>query len=142
MQFFQRFSAGLHGDIAGNADPALARKLEAEAAKLKASFNSDFWMPERECFALAIDGDGRQVDSITSNIGHLLWSGIVDDDKAPSVVRHLMGDHLFSGWGVRTMATPREATTPSGITSARYGRTTTRSSRWASFAMATTRRRR
>jgi glycogen debranching enzyme len=85
-------------------DPALATRLEGEAAALRARFNRDFWMPERECFALALDGNGRQVDSITSNIGHLLWSGIVDDDKAPHVVRHLMGDALFSGWGVRTMA--------------------------------------
>ena len=52
-------------------------------------------MPDRECFALAIDGSGRQVDSITSNIGHLLWSGIVDDDKAPKVVEHLMGTRSF-----------------------------------------------
>ena len=44
------------------------------------------------CFALALDGDKRQVDSLTSNIGHLLWSGIVDDDKAEAVVRHLLGD--------------------------------------------------
>jgi glycogen debranching enzyme len=85
-------------------DPAFADKLEREAASLKARFNRDFWVPERECFALAIDGDLRQVDSITSNIGHLLWSGIVDDDKAPYVVKHLMGDRLFSGWGIRTMA--------------------------------------
>jgi glycogen debranching enzyme len=85
-------------------DPAFASRLEKEAADLKARFNRDFWMPERECYALAIDGDGRQVDSITSNIGHLLWSGIVDDDKAPLVVRHLMGDRLFTGWGIRTMA--------------------------------------
>jgi glycogen debranching enzyme len=85
-------------------DPTLAARLEREAADLKARFNRDFWMPDRQCFALAIDGDGRQVDSITSNIGHLLWSGIVDEDKAPHVVRHLMGEGLFSGWGVRTMA--------------------------------------
>ena len=85
-------------------DSALAERLEDRAAELKTRFNREFWMPERECFALALDGDGRQVDSITSNIGHLLWSGIVDDDKAPHVVRHLMGDRLFSGWGVRTMA--------------------------------------
>jgi hypothetical protein len=44
------------------------------------------------------------VDSLTSNIGHLLWSGIVDDDKADAVAAHLMGPRLFSGWGVRTMA--------------------------------------
>ena len=55
-------------------------------------------------FALALDGSKRKVDSLTSNIGHLLWSGIVDNDKAPKIVEHLMGPELFSGWGVRTMA--------------------------------------
>ena len=85
-------------------DAALAARLEERAGNLKERFNRDFWMLERECFALAIDGEGRQVDSITSNIGHLLWSGIVDTDKAPQVVQHLMSDRLFSGWGVRTMA--------------------------------------
>ncbi|HXX68062.1 MAG TPA: amylo-alpha-1,6-glucosidase, partial [Polyangiaceae bacterium] len=78
-------------------DLALSDRLEREAAELKSRFNRDFWLPDRACFALAIDGDGRQVDSITSNIGHLLWSGIVDEDKAPAVVRHLMDAELFSG---------------------------------------------
>jgi len=85
-------------------DPALAEQLEKEAAELKRRFNQDYWLEDREFFALAIDGDGRKVDSLTSNIGHLLWSGIVEDDKAEAVVRHLMGEKLFSGWGVRTMA--------------------------------------
>ncbi len=85
-------------------DPALADRLEKEAAELKRRFNQDFWLKDREFFALAIDGDGRKVDSLTSNIGHLLWSGIVDEDKVEAVVRHLMGPRLYSGWGVRTMA--------------------------------------
>ncbi|HEX6555475.1 MAG TPA: glycogen debranching N-terminal domain-containing protein [Ktedonobacteraceae bacterium] len=85
-------------------DPAFAEQLEREAAELKRRFNQDYWLEDREFFALAIDGDGRKVDSLTSNIGHLLWSGIVEDDKAEAVVRHLMGEKLFSGWGVRTMA--------------------------------------
>ena len=85
-------------------DPALAGRLEKEAAELKQKFNRDFWLKDREFFALAIDGDGRKVDSLTSNIGHLLWSGIVDKDKAEAVVHHLMGPRLYSGWGVRTMA--------------------------------------
>ena len=55
-------------------------------------------------FAVALDADGRQVDTLTSNIGHLLWSGIVDRSKAKSVARLLMGSRLFSGWGIRTMA--------------------------------------
>jgi glycogen debranching enzyme len=85
-------------------DPELADRLEKEAAELKRRFNQDFWLEDREFFALAIDGDGRKVDSLTSNIGHLLWSGIVNEDKAEAVVRHLMGPKLYSGWGVRTMA--------------------------------------
>ena len=85
-------------------DPELADRLEKEAAELKHRFNRDFWLEDREFFALAIDGDGRKVDALTSNIGHLLWSGIVEEDKAEAVVRHLMGPHLYSGWGVRTMA--------------------------------------
>ena len=85
-------------------DPKLAERLEREAAELKDRFNRDFWIPERRFFALALDGDKRKVDSLTSNNGHLLWSGIVDDDKAEAVIGHLMGDRMFSGWGVRTMA--------------------------------------
>ena len=85
-------------------DEKLADSLERDAADLKQRFNRDFWLADREFFALAIDGDGRKVDSLTSNIGHLLWSGIADDDKAKACVRHLMGNRLFSGWGVRTMA--------------------------------------
>ncbi|HLH63215.1 MAG TPA: glycogen debranching N-terminal domain-containing protein [Ktedonobacteraceae bacterium] len=85
-------------------DLALAERLEKEAAELKHRFNQDFWLADRQFFALAIDGDGRKVDSLTSNIGHLLWSGIVDQDKADAIVNHLMGPRLYSGWGVRTMA--------------------------------------
>src|SRR5436305_447756 len=85
-------------------DPDLANRLEQSAADLKARFNRDYWMDDRGCFALAIDGDGRLVDSITSNIGHLLWSGIADGDKAARCVELLMGNSLWSGWGVRTMA--------------------------------------
>jgi glycogen debranching enzyme len=85
-------------------DAALAERLEAEAAELKRRFHEDFWLGDREYFALALDGDKRRVDALTSNIGHLLWSGIVDEDKAKAVVGHLLGERLFSGWGVRTMA--------------------------------------
>jgi len=55
-------------------DPELANRLESQAAELKRRFNQDFWLEDRECFALAIDGDGRKVDALTSNIGHLLWN--------------------------------------------------------------------
>jgi glycogen debranching enzyme len=85
-------------------DPVLADKLLAQAAELKRRFNRDFWMPNRDYFAVCLDGQKRQVDSITSNPGHCLWSGIIDDDKVDAVAQHLMGPKLFSGWGIRTMA--------------------------------------
>jgi glycogen debranching enzyme len=85
-------------------DAAFADRLEKEAADLKRRFNRDFWVEDGEYFAVAIDTDGRQVDSLTSNNGHLLWSGIVDKSKARAVARHLMSPQLFSGWGIRTMA--------------------------------------
>jgi glycogen debranching enzyme len=85
-------------------DPAFADELEKQAADLKRRFNRDYWVGDDEYFALALDTEGKQVDTLTSNIGHLLWSGIVDKSKAKAVARHLMGPRLFSGWGVRTLA--------------------------------------
>jgi len=93
---------------------AWAKELEGEAAELKQRFNKDFWIPERGFFALALDGQKRKVDALTSNIGHLLWSGIAEDDKASSCVKHLMSDALFSGWGVRTMASSENSYNPIG----------------------------
>ena len=85
-------------------DDAFADRLEREAASLKRRFNRDFWVKDGQYFAVALDNDGRQVDSLTSNNGHLLWSGIVDKSKAGAVAGHLLGRRLFSGWGVRTLA--------------------------------------
>src|SRR4029453_5148447 len=85
-------------------DPAYAETLEREAAALKRRFNKDFWVEDGQFFAIALDEDGSKVDSLTSNIGHLLWSGIVEKPKVRPLVRDLMGPKLFSGWGVRTLA--------------------------------------
>jgi glycogen debranching enzyme len=85
-------------------DPAFAEELEKQAADLKRRFNRDYWVEDGEYFALAIDTEGKQVDALSSNNGHLLWSGIVDKSKAKAVARQLMGPRLWSGWGVRTLA--------------------------------------
>jgi glycogen debranching enzyme len=85
-------------------DPDFADRLQKEAADLKRRFNRDFWVDDGEYFALALDPDGKQVDALASNTGHLLWSGIVDKSKAKAVAQNLLGPRLFSGWGVRTLA--------------------------------------
>ncbi len=74
------------------------------AEQLKRRFNDSFWLADRGYYALALDRDKRPVDALASNMGHCLWTGIVDDDKARSVARHLMGEDLYSGFGVRTLA--------------------------------------
>ncbi|MCP9484616.1 MAG: hypothetical protein MSC30_02040 [Gaiellaceae bacterium MAG52_C11] len=87
-------------------DPTLATRLEAEAALLRERFDAAFWCERggEHTYALALDGEKRPVNSLTSNIGHLLWSGIVLDERVDTIVAQLAGDSLWSGWGVRTMA--------------------------------------
>jgi glycogen debranching enzyme len=95
-------------------DDGYADELDKQAADLKRRFNRDFWIADRQYYAVALDTDGSQVDSLTSNIGHLLWSGIVDKSKAKAVVRHLMGPRLWSGWGIRTLAEGEHRFNPIG----------------------------
>jgi glycogen debranching enzyme len=87
-------------------DRELAERLEAEAEELRRRFDEAFWVDKRGgYYALALDGDKQPVDSLCSNIGHLLWSGIVPIERADAVADHLLGEPLWSGWGVRTMST-------------------------------------
>ena len=87
-------------------DRDLAARLDTEAEELRKRFDDAFWVEERGGFyALALDGDKQKVDSLCSNIGHLLWSGIVPPNRVDAIVDQLMGDELWSGWGVRTMST-------------------------------------
>jgi glycogen debranching enzyme len=80
-------------------------RFRSKAAQLKANFNRDFWLEEKGWFAVGLDADKRPIDSLTSNIGHCLWTGIVDEDKAHRVAQALVSPAMFSGWGVRTLST-------------------------------------
>ena len=83
----------------------LAERLDREAEELRRRFDEAFWTEERGgYYVLALDAEKRQVNSLCSNIGHLLWSGIVPPNRVDSVVDRLMGPDLWSGWGVRTMS--------------------------------------
>ena len=83
----------------------LADRLEREAAELRRRFDEAFWCEARGgYYALALDAGKERVDSLTSNIGHLLWSGIVPPRRVDAIVDQLMGEELWSGWGVRTMS--------------------------------------
>jgi glycogen debranching enzyme len=84
-------------------DSAVAQRYHDLASSLKVRFNEDFWLPEQGWFAVGLDGAKKPIDSLASNMGHCLWTGIVDEDKAALVAERLMSPEMFSGWGVRTL---------------------------------------
>jgi glycogen debranching enzyme len=86
-------------------DDVLGKRLRDEARGLFDRFNEDYWIEERGgYYAEALDRDHRRVDSVTSNMGHLLWSGIVPEERAAAVVDQLFSLRMFSGWGLRTLS--------------------------------------
>jgi glycogen debranching enzyme len=93
-------------------DEETAERWSDRARELKRAFNERFWLPDRGWYALGLDRDKNPVDACASNMGHCLWSGIVDDDKAPAVVERLLSPEMFTGWGVRTLASDMAAYDP------------------------------
>jgi glycogen debranching enzyme len=87
-------------------DHELAASLTSRADELKRRFNEDFWV-ETDAggyFAMGLDRDKQRIDGIGSNMGHCLWTGIVDEEKAALVGETLMHEDMFSGWGIRTLS--------------------------------------
>jgi glycogen debranching enzyme len=87
------------GDLAG------ADYWGHKAGELKTAFNDRFWLADRGWFAVGLDKDKRPIDALASNMGHCLWTGLVDRDKAERVAEHLLSPEMFTGWGVRTLGT-------------------------------------
>jgi glycogen debranching enzyme len=77
------------------------------AAALRQRFNETFWVEDEGGAypAIALDAAKRPVDSVTSNIGHLLGTGILDASQSALVARRLVSPELNSGYGLRTMST-------------------------------------
>jgi glycogen debranching enzyme len=89
-----------------------AQHWSGRAGKLRRDFNRAFWLPDRGYFALGLDRDKRPIDALGSNMGHCLWTGIVDREKAASVAGHLVSRPMFSGFGIRTLASGAAAYNP------------------------------
>jgi glycogen debranching enzyme len=92
--------------------PKDARRLRREAQRLFDRFNDTFWWEEEGTYYLGLNGRKEPIRSVASNAGHLLQSGIVPPERAGRVVRRLMADDMWSGWGVRTLSTDHPAYNP------------------------------
>lgn len=90
----------------------VAIKLQNRARALKDRFQSDFWMSDENYLAIALDKDGNQVQSVSSNPGHCLWSEILSPEQANLVADRLMSSDLFSGWGIRTLSSEASSYNP------------------------------
>jgi glycogen debranching enzyme len=88
------------------------KRFGDKAAALRRRFNEDFWLADEGTFAMGLDAHKRPIDSVTSNAGHCLWTGIADPAKAVLVAERLLAGDMYSGWGVRTLSTEAAAFNP------------------------------
>ncbi|WP_156448358.1 glycogen debranching N-terminal domain-containing protein [Mycobacterium sp. NAZ190054] len=96
----------------GLGDSATADRLRTEAGEFRDKFLTQFWLPDRGYYAVALDRDKRPVDALTSNVGHCLWAGIASDEHAAALVERLSDEAMDTGFGLRTLATTMGAYNP------------------------------
>ena len=92
--------------------PQDAARLRGKAQDLFDRFNDAFWDDAAQAYALCLDPAKQRVMSRASNMGHLLWSGIVPPERAGLVAGRLMAEDMWSGWGVRTLSAEHAAYNP------------------------------
>jgi glycogen debranching enzyme len=95
-------------------DFARAAKLRQSAEQLRIRFEEKFWLPAQQFYALGLHDGGKPLRVITSNPGHALWCGIAAADRAKLVAERLMAPDMFSGWGIRTLASSEKSYNPVG----------------------------
>jgi glycogen debranching enzyme len=93
-------------------EPSAADGLRARAAELREWFTAAYWLPEERIVAMALDGDKQPLAVPSSNMGHVLWAGILDDEVGARVADRLAEPDLLTAWGVRTLASTARAYSP------------------------------
>ncbi|MFP4164576.1 MAG: MGH1-like glycoside hydrolase domain-containing protein [Chitinispirillaceae bacterium] len=103
-------SAALFSFLSG--DYREAAKYAKKSIRLKERFNRLFWIDDDEFFAFGLDSRKKQIRARTSNVGHCLASGIINDKRILDVVTALFAPDMFSGWGVRTLSSTNPSFNP------------------------------
>jgi glycogen debranching enzyme len=92
--------------------PADEARLRREAETLFQRFNETFWWEAEGTYYLGLNGRKQPIETVASNAGHLLSSGIVPPERARRVVDRLMAPDMWSGWGIRTLSSDHPAYNP------------------------------
>jgi glycogen debranching enzyme len=82
----------------------LANRAAERSEELRKLIEERFWMEDRKYYAMALDHEKAPLRVDASNAGHLLFSRAISVERARQTAKRLLGDGLFSGWGVRTLA--------------------------------------
>ncbi len=93
-------------------DQAQVDRLQAKASHLQQVFIKSFWIEEDDAIALALDAEKSTVGSVSSNMGQVLWSGILPHSIADRVIDRLLRNDMFNGWGIRTLSSQELAYNP------------------------------
>ncbi|CAN5732130.1 amylo-alpha-1,6-glucosidase [soil metagenome] len=105
-----RQAAAILADVLGYVD--FAAQQRQLATELQRRFEDLFWDPELETYVLALAEDSRPCRVVSSNPGHCLFTGLIPEHRASQVARRLMADDMYSGWGIRTLATGQSRYNP------------------------------
>lgn len=93
-------------------EPSRASDLRRKAVELQSRFEERYWCESEGFYALTLDADKKPVPTIASNVGHLLWSGIIRQDRAEKVIRRFFEPDMWTGWGIRTLSAQNPAYNP------------------------------
>ena len=93
-------------------DTRRAQELRSQADRLAEAVEERMWWPDEGTYYLGLDGDKRPIASVASNAGQLLWTGAVSSERAAAVVRRLLAEDMWSGWGVRTLSAAHRSYNP------------------------------
>ena len=86
-------------------DDQMAEQLELSAEILRSLFMEKFWDEEKGYFVFGLDNNGQKIRSVMSNAGHLLFTGIIDRDKADIIIKRLFAPDMWTKYGIRTHST-------------------------------------
>ncbi len=106
------YEAGVHLNNIISGNGKISEELIALRQKTVEAIDKYFWMPEKNTYALALDMDGNRLDVVSSNPGHLLWSGAVKRTRLEPLINSMFGSSLWSGWGLRTLAASEKRYNP------------------------------
>jgi glycogen debranching enzyme len=89
-----------------------AATLRTKALELRQRFQTAWWSETDQFYAMALDAEKLPVTTVSSNVGHCLWTGMLDDGPAWTVGGRLLREDMLCGWGVRTLSSAEPSFNP------------------------------